>query len=93
MTRKTKCPIVGEECWEHDCDFYCYSTGKNPETNVKFQEFSCIIIKDAMLTMENTMTMRQTGAEVGKLTNELIKLKEEVLQLAAKNAKGRIPKL
>lgn len=59
------------ECIEHNCMFYTQVQGQNPQTGEMVNEWGCAIAWTPVLLIENSQQMRQAGAGIDKLTNEV----------------------
>jgi len=79
---KTICPLIGEECREHGCTFYCHISGNNPQTGEVIDNFECAISLLPLLLVENSNQQRQTGAAIESFRNEMASDNRAVLDLA-----------
>jgi hypothetical protein len=79
-----KCPLVGEECWEHGCTWYIHVVGKDPQTGAEKDHWGCSVAYIPLLMVAGSNEMRQMGAAVESLRNETVKRQDALLGLAVK---------
>jgi hypothetical protein len=84
---KKKCPLVGEECWGHECEWFIKIRGTNPQTGELIDEYRCSWQWIPVLLVENSQQQRQTGAAVESFRNEMTKQNSDMLKLAASQTK------
>lgn len=63
------CPLTGDDCMKHDCEWYIQVMGKNPQTEESINKWGCSISFIPMLLIENSQQQRQTGAAVESFRN------------------------
>lgn len=78
---KKICPLTGDECMEHGCEFYTHLIGKDPQTGKDIDNFGCAIAFLPLLLVENAQQQRQTGAAVESFRNNMTKQNEQMLKL------------
>lgn len=83
------CPLTGDDCYEHKCDWYIQVMGNNPQTGEDINKWGCSIAFLPMLTIENSQQQRQTGAAVESFRNEMIKQNGNMLDIAKNKILGR----
>ena len=66
------CPLTGDPCAEHQCEWYTHIIGANPQSGEQIDKFSCAITFLPMLLIENSQQQRQTGAAVESFRNEMV---------------------
>lgn len=72
------CPLLTldpqhpEKCVEHQCAWYTQVMGAHPQTGQQIAEFGCAMAWMPVLLIESAQQMRQAGASVDKLTNEIV---------------------
>lgn len=98
MSEKLLCPLLKKSCIEHKCKWYVHIIGAHPQTGGPQDLFDCAISWLPVLTIENTLHHRHTGAAVESLRNELVtasaQLSSAVKQAARlkfKDGNGEIP--
>ena len=75
---KKKCPLVGEECWGHECEWFQKIQGNNPQTGELMDEYMCVHLWHNILLIENSQQVRGTGAAVESLRNVVAKGSENI---------------
>ena len=50
---KKICPLIGDECLEHGCQWYTHIIGKNPQSGEDVDNFGCAMTFMPMLLIEN----------------------------------------
>ena len=78
---KKLCPLTGDECMEHGCEWYTHIIGNNPQSGEKVDNFGCAITFIPMLLIENSQQQRQTGAAVESFRNEMVESNEKALEM------------
>ena len=63
------CPLTGDNCMKHDCEWYIQVMGTNPNTGQDVDRWGCSISFIPMLLIENSQQQRQTGAAVESFRN------------------------
>lgn len=72
------CPLLTldpkhpEACVEHACAWYTQVMGTHPQTGAQVADFGCAVAWMPVLLIEASQQMRQAGASVDKLTNEVL---------------------
>jgi hypothetical protein len=66
-----KCPLIGEECWGHECEWYQHIRGLDPQSGEPVDEYKCAHLWQNVLLIENSQMQRQTGAAVESFRNEM----------------------
>ena len=66
------CPLTGDPCMKHECEWYTHVIGKNPQTGKEIDNFGCAITFLPMLLIENSQQQRSTGAAVESFRNEVV---------------------
>ncbi len=79
---KKKCPLVGEECWGHECEFYQHLQGVNPQTGNPVDEYMCAYLWQNILLIENSQQQRQTAAAIESFRNEIVKQNNQLMHLS-----------
>ena len=74
-----KCPLVGEECWGHECEWFVKIRGTHPQTGDPIDEYRCAWQWVPILLTENSLMQRQTGAAVESFRNEMVKQNNQLL--------------
>ena len=74
-----KCPLVGEECWGHECELYVKLRGTHPQTGDPIDEYRCAWQWVPVLLTENSLMQRQTGAAVESFRNEMVRQNNNLL--------------
>lgn len=79
---KNTCPLNNFcECKKTDCGWFMQIRGNNPNTGESVDDWGCAIAWIPILTIENSMMQRQTGAAVESFRNEMVKANESSLQV------------
>jgi len=78
---KKICPLTGDECMQHGCEFYTHLVGKDPQTGTDIDNFGCAIAFLPLLLVENAQQSRQTGAAVESFRNEMVKDNKKQLEV------------
>lgn len=79
---KKKCPLVGEECWGHECEWFIKVQGTHPQTGESIDKYDCSLRWIPILTIENSQQQRQTGAAVESFRNEMVEANKQMMKLA-----------
>ena len=89
------CPLMGDPCLEHGCEWYTHIIGTNPQTGEPVDKFGCAITWLPILLIENSAKQNQTGAAVESFRNEMVKANNQMVEIAAENLlrADRKPKL
>ena len=66
------CPLTGDACMQHGCEWYIQIQGTNPNTGQPVNEFGCTMRWLPILLVENSQQQRQTGAAVESFRNEMV---------------------
>lgn len=67
------CPLIGKDCVQLQCKFFCKIQGKDTNTGKDVEEWNCAIAFLPLLLIENSGQQRQTGAAVESFRNEVVK--------------------
>ena len=73
------CPIVGDKCMEHGCEWYIQVQGTNPQTGAMMDKWGCSISFLPILLIENSQQQRQTAASIDSFRNEMSRQNQELL--------------
>jgi len=84
------CPLTGDPCAEHQCEWYTHILGTNPQTGEQMDKFGCTVAFLPMLLIENSQQQRQTGAAVESFRNEMV---HSNMQAISRIMSGSNPKL
>jgi hypothetical protein len=66
------CPLTGDECYKHACDWYIHIIGVDPQSNKHIDQFGCSIKFIPLLLIENSRLQNQTAAAIESLRNEVV---------------------
>jgi hypothetical protein len=66
------CPLTGDPCMQHGCEWYTHVVGMNPQTGEQIDNFGCAVTFLPMLLIENSNQQRSTGAAVESFRNEVV---------------------
>lgn len=93
LERKTNCPLDKfKPCRELECAWFIKISGTDPNTGKDLEDWGCAMTWMPILTIENSMMQRQTGAAVESFRNEMVKSSEVsnqiLLATANKNLLG-----
>lgn len=93
LERKTNCPLDKfKPCRELECAWFIKISGTDPSTGKELEDWGCAMAWMPVLTIENSMMQRQTGAAVESFRNEMVKSSEVsnqiLLATANKNLLG-----
>lgn len=69
--KKADCPLWRGPCRENECRWYIQVIGNQPNTGEQINKWDCAIAFLPMLTIQNSMFQRQTGASVDKVATEV----------------------
>ena len=75
------CPLIGKDCIELKCAWFCQIRGTNPQTGEDVDEWGCSVAWMPMLLVENSQQQRSTGSAVESLRNESVKAHQQNVQL------------
>jgi len=67
------CPLTGDDCMKHECEWYTHVMGANPQTGEQIDKFGCAMTFLPMLLIENSQQQRQTGAAVESFRNTVVR--------------------
>ncbi len=73
------CPLTGDDCMEHKCEWYINVMGQHPQSGESINKFGCAMSFLPMLMIENSQQQRQTSASIQSFRNEMVKGNEELL--------------
>lgn len=66
------CPLTGDDCMKHECEWYTHVIGSNPQTGKHIDNFGCAVTFLPLLLIENSQQQRQTGAAVESFRNRVL---------------------
>ena len=95
---KTFCPL-GAKCEEakdgsiYRCAWYAEVHGKKPDSTEVIREWRCAMNWMPMLTIENSLMQRQTGAAVEDFRNEMVKANQMSQQVLLATVKESHPEI
>ena len=75
------CPLIGEDCMELKCAWYCQVRGVNPQTGQEVDEWGCAVTWMPMMMIENSAQQRHTASAVESFRNETVKVNQQAQQL------------
>lgn len=79
---KNNCPLNNfETCKQLECAWFIKVAGHNPNTGKDIEEWGCAMVWMPLLTIENSLQQRRTGAAVESFRNEMVKSNENSQQL------------
>lgn len=79
---KPTCPLNNFcECKMTDCGWFIQIRGSNPNTGEEVDDWGCAVAWMPVLTIENSMMQRQTGAAVESFRNEMVAANESNVKL------------
>lgn len=87
------CPLIGKECIQLQCKFFCKIQGRDTNTGKDVEEWNCSIAFLPLLLIENSGQQRQTGAAVESFRNEMVKANDTNHQILLAQAQGQPAKL
>ncbi len=87
------CPLIGKDCIQLQCKFFCKIQGKDTNTGKDVEEWNCSIAFLPLLLIENSGQQRQTGAAVESFRNEMVKANETNHQILLDQAQSQSTKL
>lgn len=64
-----------------DCGWFIQIRGSNPNTGEEVDDWGCAVAWMPVLTIENSMMQRQTGAAVESFRNEMVAANESNVKL------------
>ncbi len=73
-------PVNGEQVMFR-CDWYIHLRGRHPQEDREIDEWGCAISWYPILQIENIQQVRQTGAAMESMRNELVKGHNNFLDL------------
>jgi len=74
------CPLTGDSCMKHECDWYIQIMGMHPQTGESLNQWGCSMAFLPMLMIENSQQQRQTGAAVESFRNEMVEGNNQMLE-------------
>jgi hypothetical protein len=77
----TFCPLIKKDCIQLKCAWFIQIRGANPQTGEPVDEWACAIRWMPVLTIENSLQQRQTGAAIESFRNEMVKSNDSTLRL------------
>ena len=75
------CPLTGDDCMEHKCEWYIQVMGKNPQSEEIINKWGCSIAFLPMLLIENSQQQHQTNASIQSFRNEMVTGNEKLLEV------------
>ena len=87
------CPLIGKDCIQLQCKFFCKVQGRDTNTGKDVEEWNCSIAFLPLLLIENSGQQRQTGAAVESFRNEMVKANETNHQILLAQAQAPSTKL
>ncbi len=81
------CPLTGDDCMKHECEWYINVMGKNPQSDEVINNWGCAMTFLPMMIIENSQQQRQTTASVQSFRNEMVKSNDAMLELQQKRLK------
>lgn len=85
---KANCPLDSfNPCRQMDCAWFIKVVGKNPNTGQEIDDWGCSMAWLPILTIENSLQQRQTGAAVESFRNEMVRANEASHQILLATAK------
>ncbi|BCH30288.1 hypothetical protein MesoLjLc_22180 [Mesorhizobium sp. L-8-10] len=85
------CPLIGKDCIQLQCKFFCKIQGKDTNTGKDVEEWNCSIAFLPLLLIENSGQQRQTGAAVESFRNEMVKANETSHQVLLARMRSSTP--
>jgi hypothetical protein len=73
------CPLTGDDCMKHECEWYIHVIGSNPQSGEQIDKFGCSMSFIPMLLIENSQQQRETGAAVESFRNEMVDQNQQLL--------------
>ena len=73
------CPLTGDDCMEHKCDWYINVLGTHPQSGETINRWGCSMSFLPMLMIENSQQQRSTGAAIESFRNEMVKGNQDLL--------------
>jgi len=67
------CPLTGDDCLKHGCDWYMHVLGKDPQTGAEMDKWGCSMSFIPMLLIENSREQRSTSKSIQSFRNEVVK--------------------
>lgn len=86
-----KCPLTGDGCYQHDCEWYIQVIGKDPQTEADLSKWGCSIAWIPVLLIENSQMQRQTAQSIQSFRNEVVKNNDKAIQAALAIVETRNP--
>ncbi len=87
---KKICPLTGDGCLEHGCEWYTHLIGTNPQSGEQIDKFGCAVTFLPMLLVENSQQQRQTGAAVESFRNEMVNNNKDLERLVLQQDTERL---
>jgi len=66
------CPLTGDDCMKHECEWYTHVIGSSPQTGEKIDKFGCAMTFLPLLLIENSAQQRSTSAAVESFRNAAV---------------------
>lgn len=83
------CPLTGDPCAEHQCEWYIQLLGTHPQSGEVINEYGCTMRWMPILLIENSKQQRETGAAVESFRNEMV---HQNMDTIGKIMTGQAPK-
>lgn len=91
---KNQCPLNNfEPCKQLECAWFIKLVGKNPNTGAEVEDWGCSMALMPILTIENSLMQRQTGAAVESFRNEMVRSNEVTQKVLIATATMQNPDL
>ena len=74
------CPLIGKDCIQMQCSWFCQIRGTDPQTGKEIDEWGCAVTWMPVLLIENSQMQRQTGAAVESFRNETVNIAARLKQ-------------
>lgn len=82
------CPLIGKDCVQLQCKFFCKIQGRDTNTGRDLEEWNCSIVFLPLLLIENSGQQRQTSAAVESFRNEMVKANDATRNILLSQARG-----
>ena len=84
------CPLIKKDCIELKCAWFTQLRGSNPNTGEEIDDWGCAVGWLPVLLVENSQQQRSTGAAVESFRNEMVKAKDNNVQVLEKVARLKL---
>lgn len=78
MSKTPLCPLLKEECIEHQCAWFTHVTGLNPQTGAAMDHWDCAVRWLPMLITEGARQTRNVAASVDSMRNEVVERQDQL---------------